>query len=179
MHQIRQNARPTSGAIDDRAVRRSTSALVWRAPLVDRAAHRLTSDAIVRRARSSIDERWARPLIAIVNRAARSTIAPLDRRSRSCTAPLVGAVRSSIASLVGAARSGLSLLSLSLSLSLSFSESDLKWKWGEKMISGSKVKILVNRKSFSGKWYFPWQPNTPVLWKMISGNSFHPIQTHP
>ena len=36
-----------------------------------------------------------------------------------------------------------------LSLSLSFSGNALKWKWGEKIISGSKVKILVNRKSFS------------------------------
>ena len=70
-------------------------------------------------------------------------------------------------------------LSLSLSLSLSFSGSYLKWKWGEKMISGSKVKILVNRKSFSGKWYFPWQPNMRKMVKMISWNHFHPKQTHP
>ena len=40
---------------------------------------------------------------------------------------------------------------LSLSLSLSLSGSELKWKWGEKFISGSKVKFVVNRKSFSGK----------------------------
>ena len=56
----------------------------------------------------------------------------------------------------------------SLSLSLSFSRSYLKWKWGEKLISGSKVKILVNRKSFFGKYHFPWQPNMRVWGKMIS-----------
>ena len=66
MHQIRQNARPTSGAIDDR----------------DRASRRSTSDAIVRRVRSLIDERRARSLIAIVDRAARSTIAIVHRTAR-------------------------------------------------------------------------------------------------
>ena len=69
MHQIRQNARPTS-------------ALVEHAPLVDRAARRSTSDAIVRRARSSIDERRARSLIAIIDRTARSTIAIVHRAAR-------------------------------------------------------------------------------------------------
>ena len=59
-------------------------------------------------------------------------------------------------------------LSLSLSLSLSLFGNALKWKWGEKIISGSKVKILVNRKSFSGKYHFPWQPNMRVWGKMIS-----------
>ena len=71
------------------------------------------------------------------------------------------------------------LLSLSLSLSLSFSRNALKWKWGEKIISESKVKILVNRKSFFGKYYFPWQPNMRKMVKMISWNHFHPKQTHP
>ena len=70
-------------------------------------------------------------------------------------------------------------LSLSISLSLSFSGNALKWKWGEKIISGSKVKILVNRKSFSGKYHFPWQPNMQKRVKMISWNHFHPKQTHP
>ena len=67
----------------------------------------------------------------------------------------------------------------SLSLSLSFSGNALKWKWGEKIISGSKVKILVNRKSFSEKYHFPWQPNMRKRVKMISWNHFHPKQTHP
>ena len=67
----------------------------------------------------------------------------------------------------------------SLSLSLSFSGNALKWKWWEKIISGSKVKILVNRKSFSGKYHFPWQSNMRKRVKMISWNHFHPKQTHP
>ena len=107
-----------------------------------------------------------RPTSVLVNRAVRSTIA---RRGA-----IIGVT----------ARSGLSLLSLiwalsSLSLSLSFSGSYLKWKWGERLIFGSKVKILVNRKSFSGKWYFPWQPNMQKRVKMIFWNHFHPKQTHP
>ena len=59
-------------------------------------------------------------------------------------------------------------LARTLSLSLSLSGNTLKWKWGEKIISGSKVKILVNRKSFSEKYYFPWQPNMRKRMKMIS-----------
>ena len=119
MHQIRQNARPTSGAIDDRdrAARRSTSALVGRScrSSIDkhdrrtRTARRSTSDAIVWRAHSSIDERRARSLIAL-----------FDRRSRSCTAPLVGAARRDLGSL----------FSLSLSLSLFFR------KWFEVKMRG-------------------------------------------
>ena len=65
------------------------------------------------------------------------------------------------------------------SLSLSFSGNALKWKWEEKIISGSKVKILVNRKSFSGKYHFLWQPNMRKRVKMISWNHFHPKQTQP
>ena len=71
------------------------------------------------------------------------------------------------------------LLSLARALSLSFSGNALKWKWEEKIISGSKVKILVNRKSFSGKYHFLWQPNMRKRVKMISWNHFHPKQTHP
>ena len=123
--------RPTSGAIDDcvRATRRSTSGARPTSALVDRD-HRLRSSIAL------LDRRSHRTIssIAIVDRAAR-------RRGA-----IVGWV----------ARSGLSLLSLSLSdlgslfsLFLSFSGNDLKWKWGWKIISGSKVKILVNRKSFS------------------------------
>ena len=113
------------------------------------------------------------PTSALVDRAARS------RRSRSSialhdrTSGAIWALSSLSLSLSDLG----SLFSLSLSLSLSWSY--LKWKWGEKMISGSKVKILVNRKSFSGKWYFPWQPNMRKMVKMISWNHFHPKQTHP
>ena len=123
---------------------------------------------------------------AVRVRRARSSIAPLDRRLRlaiSSIAPLVGAVRSSderhdLGSLASLSLS-LSDLGSLFSLSLSFSGSYLKWKWEEKLISGSKVKILVNQKSFSGKWYFPWQPNMRKMVKMISWNHFHPKQTHP
>ena len=59
-------------------------------------------------------------------------------------------------------------LSLSLSVSLSFSENNLKWKWGCKIIYGSKVKISINRKPFSGKWNLSLLPNTWVWGKMIS-----------
>ena len=106
--------------------------------------------------------RGVRPTSVLVNRAVRSTIA---RRGA-----IVGVT----------ARSGLSLLSLIWALSsLSFSGSYLKWKWGKRLIFGSKVKILVNRKSFSGKWYFPWQPNMQKRVKMFFWNHFHPKQTHP
>ena len=64
--------------------------------------------------------------------------------------------------------SGLSLLSHPLSLS--FSGNDLKWKWGEKIISGSKVKILVNRKSFSvTAKHVDFTEND--FWKRFSPNS--------
>ena len=134
-----------------RRVARSTIAIAI-ALLVDRRV-RSSDDRAARRSRYDCptrDEHAHWSTIAIVHRAAR-------RR--------------------GAARSGLSLSDLG-SLSLSLSGSDLKWKWGGKMISRLKVKILVNQKSFFGRWYFPWLPNTPVLWKMISENNFHPIQTH-
>ena len=153
MHQIRQNARSTS-------VRRVARSRLRRSSIDERARRTIVllvgcaplvdRDAIVRRETSALVDRAARSTIAIVHHAAR-------RR--------------------GAARSGLSLSDLG-SLSLSLFGSDLKWKWGGKMISRLKVKILVNQKSFFGRWYFPWLPNTPVLWKMISENNFHPIQTH-
>ena len=168
MHQIRQNARPTSTLVG-RAHRSSI------ASLVDRLAVR-PSDEHARRLRLSIaplDRRSHNVIssIAIVHRATRRHGAIVGRAAWSSIAPLVGAAQLDLGSL--------SLIWALSSLSFSFSGSDLKWKWGEKMISGSKMKILVNRKSFSGKWYFPWQLNTPVLQKMISRNSFHPIQTHP
>ena len=75
--------------------------------------------------------------------------------------------------------SNLGSLFSSLSLSLSLSGNELKWKWGWKIISGSKVKISINRKLFSGKWNLPSLPTAWVWGKMISWNHFHPKQTHP
>ena len=164
MHQIRQNARPTirerrekraqireregrsrlaaptSGAIVDRAVR-STSALVrrLRRSSIDerarrtRTARRSMSGAIVRWETSALVDRWSRRSIDDCDRAPRRSLTRCDRRTSGAIVPL---------SLIWA---------LSLSLSLSLSGSELKWKWGEKFISGSKVKFVVNRKSFSGK----------------------------
>ena len=124
-------------------------------------------------ARSSIDERSCRTIAPLVNRWAHSSDAHRLSIDERCDRPMSvlneRRVRSS-------ARRDLGSL---FSLSLSFSENDLKWKWGEKIISGSKVKILVNRKSFFEKYHFPWQPNMRVWGKMISWNHFHPKQTHP
>ena len=148
--------RSTSGAIDDcdRATRPSTSGARPTSALVDRAA------------RSTISPR------DLIDRTARSTIASrdlIDRNRRLCHSSAQCDRQTS------GAIWALSSLSLSLSdlgslfsLSLSFSGNDLKWKWGWKIISGSKVKILVNRKSFSGKYHFSWQPNMRVWGKMIS-----------
>ena len=163
MHQIRQKKPKPSK-------RNATSSSIAQS-IDDRADERCASDERARRSRCSIDDRAAR--------------SRRSRRTISSIAPLVGAVRSSderrdLGSLFSLSLSLIwALSSLSLFLSLSFSGSYLKWKWGEKMIFGSKVKILVNRKSFSGKWYFPWQPNMWKMVKMISWNHFHPKQTHP
>ena len=135
------------------------------------------------RSTSALVDRAARSTIVIDDCLGRSTIAPRDlvdcdcrlRRSLARCDRWRSGVIWALSSLSLSLWSGLSLLSLSLS----FSRSYLKWKWGEKLISGSKVKILVNRKSFSGKWYFPWQPNMRKRVKMISWNHFHPKQTHP
>ena len=127
MHQIWQNARPTirerrekreprsERERDDRAsphrrAARSTSALVGRAPLVDRWTARSSDE---RRARSSIVDRAARSTIAIVHRAARWRGAIVGRAARSSLSLW----------------SGLSLLFslFSLSLSLSLSLSFRKW----------------------------------------------------
>ena len=72
------------------------------------------SDAIVRRAHSSIDERRARSLIAIVDRAARSTIAIVHRAARRRGAIVGRAARRDLGSL--SLIWALSSLSLSLSL---------------------------------------------------------------
>ena len=162
MHQIRQNTRPTirerrgkreprvarssiercdrrARSSDNRAARRSTSALVGRVPLVDRWA-----------ARSS-NERRAHSSIAIVDCRSRRSIDDRDRASRRSSARCD---RRTSGAIVGAARCdrpSLSDLGSLFSLSLSLSGSELKWKWGEKFISGSKVKFVVNRKSFFGK----------------------------
>ena len=88
--------------------------------------------------RSWCDERRATSG-AIVDRAARSRRS--SRSSARCDRRTSGAI-------------------WPLSLSLSLFGNDLKWKWGCKIIFGSKVKILVNRKPFSGKWNLPLLPNT-------------------
>ena len=72
----------------DRADRRSMSVLVERAPLIDCAVRRSTSDALVR------------------------TIAPRDLVDRAHRSGAI--VRRAARSTIGALRSGLSLLSLSL-----------------------------------------------------------------
>ena len=120
--------------------------------LANRIAHWSTSGAIT-------------PLIAIYR----------DERWRSTSA----LVRRSYHSLIDERRDRRSVLSDLGSLSLSFSGNNLKWKWGCKIISGSKVKISVNRKPFSGKWNLPLLSNTWVWGKMISWNHFPPKQTHP
>ena len=102
-----------------------------------------------------IERRWGRCDRPTSGARSTSALVNRDRRSRRSIDYRTARGR--------AARSGLSLLSLSLS----FSGNDLKWKWGWKIISGSKVKILVNQKSFSGKYHFPWQPNMRVWGKMI------------
>ena len=135
MHQIRQNARPTS-------VRRAARLTIAIAPLVDpracssddRVARRSTSDAIVRRARSSIDERRARSLIAIVDRAARSTIAIMHRAACRRGA-LVDVMRRDLGSL--SLIWALSSLSLSLSL---FSEVIWSENEGRKWFPGQRWK---------------------------------------
>ena len=112
-------------------------------------------------------------------RSHRSSIAPLiDQQARSSDdRAACRSVLSDLGSLFSLSlRSG---LSLSLSLSLSLCGNDLKWKWGCKIISGSKVKISINRKPFSGKWNLPLLPNTWVWGKLISWNHFPPKQTHP
>ena len=125
--------------------------------LADRIAHWSTSGAITPSIAIYRDERW-RSTSALIRRSHRSLID--ERRDR-------WSVLSDLGSL------------FSLSLSLSFSGNDLKWKWGCKIISGSKVKISVNRKPFSGKWNLPLLSNTWVWGKMISWNHFPPKQTHP
>ena len=128
MHQIRQNARPTSDA------RRSTSTLVRRtcSSLVDRSdehARLLSIDECDRQ--STRDER--------AHRSRSSVLVNRDRRSRRSIDDRDRAPRRS------SARSFLSLSDLgslfSLSLSLSFSWSELKWKWRQKWISVVKGKI--------------------------------------
>ena len=195
MHQIQQNAHPMSirraarskiaiaplvdqraRSLDDRAARRSTSALVGRAPLVDRATRWSTSDAIVRRACSLIDERRARLLIAIVDRAARSTIAIVPRAARWCGAIVRRAAWSSIVSLVGAARRDLGSLSLiwalsSLSLFLSlfpeviWSENEgRKWfpgqRWKYWSIGSHFLENDIFRDSQTLRFYGKWFPET-------------------
>ena len=172
MHQIRQKKPKPSKRkwINDERCDRHSS--------IDERCNRTARSR--RSRRSSIDERCDRPN----DRTARS------HRSRSSIVPLVGTVRSSderrdrqseifdLGSLFSHSLSDLGSL-FSLSLSLSFSGNELKWKWGWKIISGSKVKISVNRKLFSGKWNLPSLPNAWVWGKMISWNHFHPKQTHP
>ena len=157
MHQIRQNARPT---IRERREKREERAQIRERERDDRASPRWravrSTSTLVERA--LLVDRWAAR--SSNERRVRSSIAALDRRSRSCTAVRSSDERRDRRSCRSSAWrgaivplslwSGLSLLS-SLSLSLSFSGSELKWKWGEKFISGSKVKFVVNRKSFSGK----------------------------
>ena len=199
MHQIRQNARPTirekrekraqireregrsrlaaptSGAIV--ALRRRAA---WSS--IERCDRRArSSDAH----RSSIDERCDCPTSALVDQRETSALVDRDRRSRRSSArcdrwtsgAIVdraahrrGAIVDRTARRRGAARSGLSLLSLSLSL---FPEVIWSENEGRKWFPGQRWKY------WSTGSHFLWQPNTSVLWKMISGNSFHPIQTHP
>ena len=160
---------PIVAAVDrDLANRRSHSSSID-----ERCDHVVDCD-LPRRVTIAIDEqrdRWARSLD---DRTARRTIAPLVRRSHRLSID-ERRDRQSMLSDLGSLFS----LSLSLSLSLSFSGNDLKWKWGCKIIFGSKVKISVNRKPFSGKWNLPLLPNTWVWGKMISWNHFPPKQTHP
>ena len=111
----------------------------------------------------------------VIDKRARWTIAPLIDRvaHRSTSAFVEWSHRSSIneqrdRQSVLSDLGSLFSLSLSLSVSLSFSENNLKWKWGCKIIYGSKVKISINRKPFSGKWNLSLLPNTWVWGKMIS-----------
>ena len=132
MHQIRQNARPTSvrraalvdqraRSSDDRAARRSTSALVGRtrSSLVDRSDERARL--------SSIDER------------ARQTIAPLvDRRETSALVHRAARPRGAIVRFT----------------SIHFPEVNWSENEGRNGFPWSKGKFVVNRKSFSGKIMF-------------------------
>ena len=158
MHQIRQNARPTS-------VRRATRStiviapLVGRTPLVDRAAHRSTSGAIVWRARSSI--------------------APLDRRSHSAISSI--AIVHRTARRRGAARSGLSL-SLSLFPEVIWSENE-----GRKWFPGQRWKYWSTRSHFREndifrdsqtlRFYGKWFPETVFTQfkHTLAVNSYHVI----
>ena len=157
---------------DDRTARRAVRSWCdeWRAvrsSIDERACWTRTAH---RSRRSSIDERACRT--RTTHRLRRSSIdercdRPNDRTARSHRSQSSIDERRDLGSL------------FSLSLSLSFSGNELKWKWGWKIISGSKVKISVNRKLFSGKWNLPSLSNAWVWGKMISWNHFHPKQTHP
>ena len=134
--------RATSGAI---AVRRATSGAM--------------SDE--RRAvRSSIDERACQ-----TRTAHRSRCSSIDKR---CDRPTSGVIDDRCSPILALSSLTLSLIWALSSLSLSFSENELKWKWWWKIISGSNVKISVNRKLFSRKWNLLSLPNAWVWGKMIS-----------
>ena len=169
MHQIRQKKPKPSkrkwinderravrwATSDERCDRWSTSALVGRAPLIDHAARRSMSDAIIRTIalRDLIDR--ARRSGAIVRRAAWSTI---------------GALRSGLSLLSLSLWFGLSLLSLSLFLSLSLSLfPEMNWSENEggKSFPGQRWKFRstgsyfpeneIYRRcqtpGFGGKWF--------------------------